>query len=118
MKKQFKLAVERNVEFSILKRKKIIENPLDGERKVNWEEDLYETRKQISEIAKNLPSAPGLLIFSKKSNEILKVVFSKESIRERFLNLKSNGQFESFIQLMKEENIKTVKINYAREIRA
>lgn len=118
MKKQFKLAVERNVEFSILKRKTVKENPFDEEKKVNWEEDWYETRKQISEIAKNLPSAPGLLIFSKKSNEILKVVFSKESIRERFLNLKSKDQFESFIQLMKEENIKTVKINYAREIRA
>ena len=118
MKKQFKLAVERNIEFSILKRKITIQNYFENEKKNCWEEDLYKSKKQIREIAKFLPSAPGLLVITKKSDEILQVIFSNENIRERFLQLKSKDEFEKLIVMMRSKSLRTIKISYAREIRA
>lgn len=119
MKRQFKLVTERNVEFSILKKKAtLLNSQLEDERKFIWEDDLCLTKRQIREIAKFLPSVPGLLVITTKNDEILKVIFSTENIRDRFLLLRTEDEFDALIKLMRSKSLRTIKINYAREIRA
>jgi hypothetical protein len=119
MKRQFKLVAERNVEFSILRKKSTTDYlRSDSESKMVWEEDLFETKKQIREISKSLPTGPGLLVITRKNDEILKITSSSDNIRDRFLRLKSDEEFEALISLMRLESIRSIKICYAREIRA
>jgi len=119
MKRQFKVVSERNIEFSILKKRAPLMHNLrdDEQKRIIWEVDLYLTNRQISEKAKFLPSVSGLLVITSKNDEILKVIFSQENVRTRFLLLRAEADFEVLIKLMRSKSLRTIKIYYAREIR-
>ncbi len=117
MKKQFKLTPELGIEFLITRKK--------NRTKTNFEVtddfseiDLFTTKKQFSEIAKNLPNSPGILVISNKKQEILKVMVCESDIKEQFLSLKEVQQYIKLLLLIQESRSKSLIINYARENRA
>ena len=116
MKKQFKLIPALGVEFTVV-RKKRVTNKM--QKHVDLSEiDAYATKKQFLEVAKSLPQIPGILVFSSKTQNIMKVMICESSIRDRFLSLKEAREFDKFLSMIHENDSKSVIVNYAREKRA
>jgi hypothetical protein len=117
MKKQFKLIPALGVEFSVVRKKNFSKTKVDAEDDFS-KIDLFATKKQFSEIAKSFPHSPGVLIFSSKKQEILKVMICESDIKEQFLSLKEMKQFVRFLLLIQESGSNSLIVNYARDNRA
>lgn len=77
-------------------------------------DDLKTTRLNFQKIVSNLPNQPGILIVEghskSKSSVILKIISSKDSVRQSFLKSGKSDRLQSLIQLLKENSFDFISI--------